>query len=579
MKTISMYRGIALLAVTLTIAACQNELNEKTTEPKPGEKINMTIRATQSTGSQTRTSYEDKLGEGFAGNVVVKWEGEDGTTLEKIKLFGYATTDPTEFTGADELSSKPASLCDEGFTIDFEAPVTSAENYLAIYPAENCTFVPDDPDDEESAKYIYFSFLNQTQDCSKGKEMVHLKKYDIMTGQLAENSDNNYIFEHKATMLRFMLNLPKAESVTNVTLTSSDKFAFTTEAFIAVDVDFEFRPTEQVESISLGITNHNASTTLKAYMMTPPCNLTGDELTITVETAGGSTYEGTLSTAGKDLDFINSMCYTLEPTLAPINVITIPSVTEGNLGASLTAKEQDFSDPTMTKLALEGEVNDTDDFSTLVSFLTVNATNITVLDLSGLTNVTEVKKLENCTTIETVILPDEANAIGEKAFKGCTALSTVIQNENENGTAKAQTRASMPKKVKTVGESAFENCTSITEMFLHAGITNVGNNAFKGCSSMKALVFEGDNEVSSITLGSGIIDGTHEDLKILLPTVTGKKVATTYNNKFEKPTYYGFKNDYSKATTTDKVKSELYTLFSNDGSSVENLEPGGEWGE
>ena len=572
MKTRSMYRGIALLAVALTTAACQNELNEKTTEPKPGEKINMTIRATQSTTPQTRTSYEDKLGAGTAGSVAVKWEGEDGTTVEKIKLFGYATSSPTEFTGAEELSSDPTTLRDEGLTIDFAAPVTPADNYLAIYPAENCEFDPND------AEFIFFSFLNQTQDCRTGKEMAHLKKYDIMMGKPAGNGTNNYTFEHKITMLRFVLNLPTAESVTQITLASGNNPpAFKTEAYIEIgeNTDFDFKIATQAKEISLGITNHSASNTLKAYMMIPPCNLSNDELTITVETASGTTYKGKLTTKNEAI-LIKGKCYTLEPTLAPINVITIPS-TEGNLGASLTAKEEDISASTMTKLALEGEVNDTDDFTNLVSFLNVNAQNITVLDLSGLTNVTEVKQLENCTNIETVILPDEAEAIGDNAFKGCKALTTVIQNENT--TAKAQTRASMPKKVKTVGESAFENCTSITEMFLHKDITNVGNNAFKGCSSMTALVLEHTNGVADITLGTGIIDGTHEDLKIFLPAINDLDIATSYQTALGKSTYYTFKNDYSKASNTDKVNTELYTPMPEKGSTVPGFTPGGEYGK
>ena len=47
MKTRSMYRGIVLIAAALATVACQNELKEEYNEPKPGEKITMTIRATQ----------------------------------------------------------------------------------------------------------------------------------------------------------------------------------------------------------------------------------------------------------------------------------------------------------------------------------------------------------------------------------------------------------------------------------------------------------------------------------------------------------------------------------------------------
>ena len=55
MKTRGFHQSIVLMAVALATVACQNELKEEYNEPKPGEKITMTIRATQGAASQTRT--------------------------------------------------------------------------------------------------------------------------------------------------------------------------------------------------------------------------------------------------------------------------------------------------------------------------------------------------------------------------------------------------------------------------------------------------------------------------------------------------------------------------------------------
>lgn len=90
MKTRRFHQSIVLMAAALATVACQNELKEEYNEPKPGEKITMTIRATQGAASQTRTDYEDKLGIAGIDNIAVKWEGgsTDGAPVEKIKVFG-----------------------------------------------------------------------------------------------------------------------------------------------------------------------------------------------------------------------------------------------------------------------------------------------------------------------------------------------------------------------------------------------------------------------------------------------------------------------------------------------------------
>ena len=542
MKAKNMYRGIALMAVALATTACQNELKEDATNaPNPGEKVTMTIRATQGTAPQTRTSYEDKLGIADIDKIVVKWEGGSAAdaTVEKIKVFGY---DSHGFSAPNELSSIPTSISDDGSTINFTGDVSEADKYLAAYPAENCTL-------STTLPLIVFNFLNQTQDCSTGKEMAHLKGYDIMLGAPATPGTNNFTFTHAASMLRFILNLPKKESVTKVTLACNEEYAFSTYAYAMMDSSI--LPGSDTCSLSLDIKNHTASTSLKAYMMICPCGVNSSTLTITVDTESGSTYNGVLTTEA-DTRLEAGNCYTLAPTLTP-NVITVPPVeTPGNLGDALA---EITPAPGQTELALTGEVNQ-DDIAALATFLKdPKAENITTIDLSGLSGVTEVKGFEGCEKIADITLPATAEAIGASAFKGCTALTTVTQAETA-----PQTRASMPKRVKIVGESAFENCTSMAEMFLHANITSVEAHAFKGCTALKALIFESKNGVDAdLTLGTGIIADTHADLKILLPNITDVKVATTFKTALDKPTYYNFA-DYSSASTANKLNPEHYTI-------------------
>ena len=563
MKTRRFHQSIVLMAAALATVACQNELKEEYNEPKPGEKITMTIRATQGAASQTRTDYEDKLGIAGIDNIAVKWEGgsTDGAPVERIKVFGV---DANELGYSVDFNSLPSSLSQDGTSISFEGTIETKSLYFAMYPADNCNY-----NNDASDPIVYTSFSGQTQDCTK--PMAHLKGFDLMVGRAATaGSYDKLTFSHEAAMIRFSLkNVPSTEKITRVSLAaannklSSRMYALLSGSSIdglTVEADTEYAP---VSSLSLEITNHTSSAEpLKAYMMIPPCNLSNDQLTVTVNTESGNTYTGDLAT-GTDVTLEAGLCYTLEPTLTLGKTISLPPATAGSLGNALNnitpAQGQ-------TELTVTGAVN-TDDITALATFLKeTKAENITAIDLSGISGITDVTGFADCAKLEKVILPDPADAIGDNAFEGCTALTTVIQNNPMPADAAPATRASISKRIKKIGNSAFKNCTSMTEMFLHADIQSVGNNAFEGCTTMTALIFEGTkaaNGTGDISLGTGIITGTHADIKIFLPAITDPAMATAYKTILEeKPTYYNFAGYGSATTTEEKTNPASYTLIS-----------------
>ena len=557
MKTRGFHQSIVLMAAALATVACQNELKEEYNEPKPGEKITMTIRATQGAASQTRTDYEDKLG--IAG-IAVKWEGgsTDGAPVERIKVFGV---NANELGYSVDFNSLPSSLSQDGTSISFEGTIDARSLYFAMYPADNCIY-------NTEGQAIYTSFSGQTQDCAK--PMAHLKGFDLMVGRAATpGSYDKLTFSHEAAMIRFSLkNVPSTEKITRVSLAAANnKLSSRMYALLAgssidgltVEADTDYAP---VSSLSLDITNHTPSTEpLKAYMMIPPCDLSNDLLTVTVNTESGNTYTGDLTTAAGTL-LEAGLCYTLEPTLALGKTISLPPATEGSLESTLN---NITPTPEQTELAVTGAVN-TDDITALATFLKENkAEKITAIDLSGISGIAEVTGFADCAKLEKVILPDPADAIGDNAFEGCTALTTVIQNEPMPADAAPATRASISKRIKKIGNSAFKNCTSMTEMFLHADIQSVGNNAFEGCTTMTALIFEGTkaaNGNGGISLGTGIITGTHPDIKIFLPAITELAMATAYKTILgENPTYYNFAGYGSATTTEEKTNPASYTLI------------------
>ena len=457
MKTRRFHQSIVLMAAALATVACQNELKEEYNEPKPGEKITMTIRATQGAASQTRTDYEDKLGIADIDNIAVKWEGgsTDGAPVERIKVFGV---NANELGYSVDFNSLPSSLSQDGTSISFEGTIDARSLYFAMYPADNCIY-------NTEGQAIYTSFSGQTQDCAK--PMAHLKGFDLMVGRAATpGSYDKLTFSHEAAMIRFSLkNVPSTEKITRVSLAAANnKLSSRMYALLAgssideltVEADTEYAP---VSSLDLEITNHTPSAEpLKAYMMIPPCDLSNDRLTVTVNTESGNTYTGDLTTAASTL-LEAGLCYTLEPTLTLGKTISLPPATAGSLGNTLNnitpAQGQ-------TELAVTGTVN-ADDITALATFLkATKAENITAIDLSGISGIADVTGFAGCAKLEKVILPDAAEAIGDNAFEGCTALTTVIQNEPMPADAAPATRASISKSIKRIGNSAFKNCTSMT---------------------------------------------------------------------------------------------------------------------
>ena len=83
----------------------------------------------------------------------------------------------------------------------------------------------------------------------------------------------------------------------------------------------------------------------------------------------------------------------------------------------------------------------------------------------------------DCSSLQTVQMPDGLTHIGVWAFKGCSALKNIC----------------LPDSVYIVGESAFENCSSLEGIcfWCNGKSMQIGNNAFKGCSGIKYLSFPG----------------------------------------------------------------------------------------
>ena len=167
------------------------------------------------------------------------------------------------------------------------------------------------------------------------------------------------------------------------------------------------------------------------------------------------------------------------------------------------------------------------------------------------------KAFKDCTTLESIYLPEGVTYIAPDAFEGCTNLKYIISPNSTNysmfiyngelmAIAPGLTDVTIPKEVKSIGGAvfqnskvenltlyasttidayafqnnntlktltiidvkhgkgnigncAFEQCSKLTNVSIGAGVTSIGYEAFYNCSSL-----------TSLTLGDGVTDIGYE---------------------------------------------------------------------
>lgn len=81
---------------------------------------------------------------------------------------------------------------------------------------------------------------------------------------------------------------------------------------------------------------------------------------------------------------------------------------------------------------------------------------------------------ENCTSLETVKLPEGPKTLAAQTFLNCTSLKSVT----------------LPSTITEIGAYAFLNCSSLESITIPAAVTKFGNYLFSGCTSLTEVKFE-----------------------------------------------------------------------------------------
>ncbi len=105
-----------------------------------------------------------------------------------------------------------------------------------------------------------------------------------------------------------------------------------------------------------------------------------------------------------------------------------------------------------------------------------------------------------CTSLQSVTIPDSVTSIDESAFSWCTSLQSVI----------------IPDSVTSIGDRAFWGCTSLQSVIIPDSVTSIGNKAFSDCKSLQSVTipdsvtsisdsaFSGCSSLQSVTIPDSV---------------------------------------------------------------------------
>lgn len=132
---------------------------------------------------------------------------------------------------------------------------------------------------------------------------------------------------------------------------------------------------------------------------------------------------------------------------------------------------------------------------------------------------------EDCTSLESVVLPDSITDIGSNAFSGCTSLESIVLPSGLTKILYGQFSDCISLKsvdfgensrLDTIGKFVFSGCTGLESIVLPESLTSIGEGAFLECSSLSSinipskverierLAFCHCGSLTSIEIGSGV---------------------------------------------------------------------------
>ena len=107
------------------------------------------------------------------------------------------------------------------------------------------------------------------------------------------------------------------------------------------------------------------------------------------------------------------------------------------------------------------------------------------------------RAFEGCSYLQSITIPDSVTSIGDDAFSWCSSLQSIT----------------IPDSVTSIGDSAFEGCSSLQSITIPDSVTSIGDRAFWRCSSLQSITIP--DSVTSI--GDSAFDGCSSIQSITIP--------------------------------------------------------------
>ena len=130
---------------------------------------------------------------------------------------------------------------------------------------------------------------------------------------------------------------------------------------------------------------------------------------------------------------------------------------------------------------------------------------------------------KGCQNLLECAIPDSVTSIGDYAFSGCTQLTYINLPNNLTSLGKyafAQclnfSSINIPTTLTYIPQRCFFDCDGLSDIELHSGITEIGSSAFAQCSGLYTVKIFAETPP---TLGSNVFGGSiNNELKILVPS-------------------------------------------------------------
>lgn len=300
-------KKIFLLAALAALVSCSQEDNME--EQRSSENGIYMTACDFTLDSETRTSLALDEQEGL----LFSWSDGD-----IVGVFSSLDNQQVPLYMTDGKDTQTATFRSEGFQL---SPNSS---YVAYYPIiDKVTAEPKVPVD----------YTGQTQ--TGNNSYSHLPEYDYMVSDnITPKSLNNahFTFAHVGCILRLCIEMPRAGSWSEVTLTTSDA-AFTTKATLDLFGTTLITDAQKSASVSLslnGVTTQEAGDEVTAWMMLLPADLSSKEITVTVKAADGGDDAVFVVEQGKD--FKSGKAYSI--TIRDGSTFVDLGLTSGTLWAS-----------------------------------------------------------------------------------------------------------------------------------------------------------------------------------------------------------------------------------------------------